>query len=283
MELVQVAPEDLLQAQVQGEGRLGQIPGHVAQLPGELLPVQGVALEQVLFHQIDALAGLAAQAHDAVEQHLILAQSRIQGGHGLFLVVVGGQGFRVFHGQLVADGVVDLAVLFVLAGDDAGLHHAGLAHHRAGGGVGGHVVADDLLHPQLLGGEAEGLGHSLGGVAPVPPLLAQHVGEGAAFRHLVKAQQLEDADDAVVLLQGDGPAVEAALLVSGQGLLDGSHALADVLVGFKEQVFGHLAVGAEALVVVVKIVEPDPAQIQPGSLQFLKFHKIHGCIPPFPL
>ena len=55
-ELFDVQGKDSLQVIANGVGGLGQVPGDIAQLFSERLPLQRMALSEVLFDQVDGLA-----------------------------------------------------------------------------------------------------------------------------------------------------------------------------------------------------------------------------------
>ena len=105
LQLLQVGPEDVLQIKVQRRGRLGQIPSHVPQLLGQMLPVQRMALGQPLLHDVDSLAGLAAQAHDAVDKHIPAAEDK--------------NGNRTVIGSSDAESAVSLPMVCLVNGNTA--------------------------------------------------------------------------------------------------------------------------------------------------------------------
>ena len=65
-QLVNVHAENVLQIIADAISRESQIPCHIAQLLCHLSLVQLMTLEEMLFHQIQTLARLTAQAEDAI-------------------------------------------------------------------------------------------------------------------------------------------------------------------------------------------------------------------------
>ena len=90
-ELFDVHGEDSLQVIADGVSGLGQVPGHVAQLFGEGFPVQRMALGKVLLDQVDGFAGLTAESHHAVDEHVFFGKRRIQRPQRQLLIFIDGQ------------------------------------------------------------------------------------------------------------------------------------------------------------------------------------------------
>ena len=89
-ELFDVHGEDGFEVIADGMGTLGQVPGDIAQLFGERIAVQGMSLGKVLFDEVDGLARLTAQSHDAVDEDVFFGQGGVECAQGQLLVFVDG-------------------------------------------------------------------------------------------------------------------------------------------------------------------------------------------------
>ena len=92
-QLIEVALQDLLQRDLQRRGRLGKVPRDIAQFLGKVCAVKRVPLRKLFFHDVDGLAGFAAQPHHTVEQNVLPRKLRVERRHRALLIVVDLHGF----------------------------------------------------------------------------------------------------------------------------------------------------------------------------------------------
>ena len=90
LELIDVSLQHILELHIQRIRRLRQIPGHIAELSDKCLAIEVMPLRKMLFHDVDGLTRLAAQAHHAVDEHVLPAELRVERSHGEPLVFVNG-------------------------------------------------------------------------------------------------------------------------------------------------------------------------------------------------